>query len=143
MNIKYELIFRLKKLVWFITRPKRQGVKCVLESNGKILMIKRTFGTDKFVFPGGAIYVGESPEVAAKREIQEDLGIKLDQIKALGSFEQIVHHRNETLHCFSAQAQSKALSVDQNKIHSICWFDRKNLPELTPVSKSVYKLYQP
>ncbi len=93
MNIKYSIIFKLKRIYWFIARPKRSGIKCVLTSNGKILMQLRTFGTDKYVFPGGAIKKGESPENALKREIKEDLGLDLSNFESLSSFTQKVHHR--------------------------------------------------
>ena len=141
MSIKYSIIFKLKKLYWFLARPKSFGVKCILENNGKILMIRRTFGTDKWVFPGGAIHSGESPEEAVRREIEEDLGIDLEEVRNLGSFAQNVHHRRETLHCFAAPALREGLHIDHGKIKEVKWFVRDQLPFLTPISKSVFSLY--
>ena len=71
MNATYQLKFQLKRIYWFIIRPNTQGVKCVLVNDGKVLMIRRRFGTDKWVFPGGAIHPGESAEAAIRREIRQ------------------------------------------------------------------------
>jgi NAD+ diphosphatase len=141
MNFKYELIFRLKKVYWFIFRPQTTGAKCVLVNDGQILMIKRKFGSSQWVFPGGAVRPGETGDVAIRREIQEDLGIELNSVHSLGSFTQRVHHRLETMHCFTASVQSRTVSVDDEKIKLVDWFDRAKLTELTPVSSSVIRLF--
>jgi ADP-ribose pyrophosphatase YjhB (NUDIX family) len=144
MNLKYQLVFKLKKIYWFFARPKRAGVKCVLESDGKVLMLRRTFGTDKWVFPGGAMRAGELPAAAVRREIQEDLGLPLEEVRDLGSFSQAVHHRQETIHCFAAPVPASAAAhvhFNKEKIQEVRWFDRNELPYLTPVSKSVGALY--
>jgi ADP-ribose pyrophosphatase YjhB (NUDIX family) len=141
MNLKYELIFRLKKVYWFVFRPQTTGVKCAIVNNGQILMIKRKFGSSQWVFPGGAVKLGEAKDVAIRREIEEDLGIELNDVRYLGSFTQNVHHRRETMHCFTAAVLSRSVSVDDEKIKSVNWFDRSKLPELTPISRSVISLF--
>jgi 8-oxo-dGTP diphosphatase len=142
MNLKYEIVFRLKKIYWLLVRPKRQGVKCVLEHHGKILMVKRRFGTSMYVFPGGAIRKGEAPEMAVRREIKEDLGVVLDSVQAKGVFSQEVLHRQETLHVFSAAVSSSSMTFDHEKIQDTAWFKPDSLPELTPVSRAVLTKYQ-
>ena len=142
MNFKYQLIFSIKRLYWFLFRPRSYGIKCILENDGRILMIRRTFGTDKWVFPGGAIRAGEDAQVAARREIQEDPGAALAELRGLGSFTQTVHYRQETIHCFSAQVLPESIHHDKEKILEIGWFQPLELPELTPISKSVMALYK-
>ena len=52
----------------------RAGV--VLIQNDKVALIERhRAGTDYFVFPGGGMDEGETPEQAAVREAMEELGI--------------------------------------------------------------------
>ncbi|NVK75966.1 NUDIX hydrolase [Marinomonas sp. CT5] len=46
--------------------------------NGKVLCV-RTKGKDKFYIPGGKIDQGESAKAALIREIQEELGVSLDE----------------------------------------------------------------
>ena len=54
----------------------RAGV--VLMQNDKVALIERhRAGLDYFVFPGGGVDDGESPEEAAIREAMEELGIEV------------------------------------------------------------------
>lgn len=135
-----KLLFQLKRLYWFVFRPKTQGVKCVIENNGSILMIKRTFGSVHFVFPGGKIMSGETPEQAVVREVREDLGLNLGEVRSLGSFTQTVRYRKETLHCYAAQVDALDFKLAPH-IKATQWFSTRELTNLTPVSKSVFDLY--
>ena len=141
MNIKYEVKFRLKKIYWFVFRPETTGVKCVLTNSDEILMLKKTFGSTKWVFPGGAVKDGEDKKHACIREIKEDLGVILSDVSYLGCFTQNVHHRKETMHCFSAHVKSKEMSLAQDRVQEAGWFKLSKLPELTPVSASVMKTF--
>jgi 8-oxo-dGTP diphosphatase len=54
----------------------RAGI--VLIENHKVALIERhRAGLEYFVFPGGGVNEGESPEQAAVREAMEELGIKV------------------------------------------------------------------
>src|SRR5512134_2757737 len=54
----------------------RAGI--VLIQNGKVALIERhRAGIDYFVFPGGGVDDGETPEQAAVREAMEELGIEV------------------------------------------------------------------
>lgn len=54
----------------------RAGI--VLIQEGKVALIERhRAGMDYFVFPGGGVDEGESPEQAAIREAMEELGIEV------------------------------------------------------------------
>lgn len=56
---------------------------CVILKNKKILLLHR-IQTDWFELPGGKIEIGETPEEAAKRELQEELLCDVELIEKLG-----------------------------------------------------------
>lgn len=61
---------------------KRSGA--IVEIDGKIALIKRVRNNHEYyVFPGGGIEEGETPEAAAIREIKEELGIDIEIEKLL------------------------------------------------------------
>ena len=54
-------------------------VAAVIRQNGKIFATQRGYGEwkDGWEFPGGKIEIGETPEAALKREIQEELDTEI------------------------------------------------------------------
>ena len=53
--------------------------------NAKVLLIKRR-DVPVWVLPGGGIEVGESPEKAAKRELEEELGCTVSIVRKVGEY---------------------------------------------------------
>jgi 8-oxo-dGTP diphosphatase len=56
------------------------GVGGLISDSGKVLLIKRRFDPNKgrWALPGGLLEVGEDPEDAAKREVWEEVGLKVN-----------------------------------------------------------------
>ncbi len=50
---------------------------CFQAVDGRILTVRKR-GTSHFMLPGGKLEPGEAPDQAARREIHEELGIRLD-----------------------------------------------------------------
>ncbi|MEK4630236.1 MAG: NUDIX domain-containing protein [Solibacillus sp.] len=56
----------------------RNRASVVIIENGKVLLIQRVRnGSTYYVFPGGGIENGETPEEGAKREAWEELGVEV------------------------------------------------------------------
>jgi 8-oxo-dGTP diphosphatase len=64
-------------LDWSTWRPTETAVLTFIRSGGRLLLIlkKRGLGRGKFNAPGGRIEAGETPEQAAVRETQEEVGL--------------------------------------------------------------------
>jgi len=64
-----------------------------------------TYATSQFSteVPGGAIEVGEAPEVAAERELREELGLKSKLLTYLGQTCEITSLVNHSTHLFLAE----------------------------------------
>lgn len=61
---------------------RNRGVAIIVQE-GKIALIKRIRGGETYyVFPGGGIEEGETPEEATKREAYEELGVHIE-VKSL------------------------------------------------------------
>jgi mutator protein MutT len=69
----------------------RAGI--VLIEDDKVALIERhRAGLDYYVFPGGGMDLGETPEQAAVREAQEELGVEVAIIRQLA----IIHFDQST-----------------------------------------------
>ena len=73
---------------------------------------------------------GEQPEEAIRRELQEETGIELENLKMLGV--KTIGRHVEIL--FSAVTAGEA-SVQSREILGLGWFTKNNLPEHLPASQ--------
>lgn len=83
MRVGYRLTWPLAGI--HLHNSKRVRV-LLINNQGDILLVKSTYGTQKWELPGGGIARGEAPHDAAVREVYEETGIKLSQsnLKHLG-----------------------------------------------------------
>jgi len=62
------------------------AVACIRDSQGRILLLRRSDGDDLWGFPGGAIEPGESVVEALQREIREEIGLKVEPVGLIGVY---------------------------------------------------------
>ena len=58
---------------------------CIFNEKGEVLLQRRG-DTNKWGFPGGAIELGETPEMAAIREAKEETGLDVEAKKIIGVY---------------------------------------------------------
>jgi len=124
----YRCAYRVLQVVWFVTRPNKVGVKCVLTDGNLVLLVRHTYGDRDWDLPGGSIKRHEQPGTAARREMGEELGVRIDHWQALGEVEANKHHRRDVLHCFQAELSSHPLTIDHGELATARWFPRDALP---------------
>jgi len=61
---------------------------CIFNESGQVLLQRRS-DSNKWGFPGGAIELGETPEMAAAREIKEETGLDVRAGSLLGVYTEL------------------------------------------------------
>ena len=112
----------------FVFRPRTYGVKCVVEHDGKWLMIRNTYGHRYWTLPGGGVKRGESPAVAVRREVAEEVGITLREVEPLGEYLSTLHYSKDTVYCFRASVDSSAYEIDGKEIAEARWMPPDTIP---------------
>lgn len=82
-------------------RPASRRVRVLVYSRvgDQVLLVKNVVGSKNWTLPGGGVEAGETDQRAACRELEEELGLKLDP--------------KELLHLYTAQPGSKNSGVRQ------------------------------
>jgi 8-oxo-dGTP pyrophosphatase MutT (NUDIX family) len=124
----YRLAYAGLRLYWLLIRPESSGVKCLLTDGERVLLVRHTYGYRGWDLPGGSIKRGEAPEAAARREMNEELGLWIDSWRALGQFAVTVDHRMDRVQCFQAEVSDPALTLDLGELAAASWFPRDALP---------------
>ena len=102
----------------------------ITNREGQVLLLHHRFRPGSgWGIPGGFIEQGEQPDEALRRELREEVGLEVEDLKlfktrAFGKARQI-----EILFCCRAQGQAEQLSFE---IKRLAWFDPQELPKELP-----------
>ena len=95
-----EIIPRPRKL----RLEKIEAAIAVIEKDGRFLIQKRPAGgllAGLWEFPGGKVEPGESPTAALRREIREELGVEVENVRRLTSVRHAYTRFRVTLHAYA------------------------------------------
>lgn len=132
------LLYPLLRLYWLVFRPDVLGVRCLVEYEGKVLLIRNPYGSMKWDLPGGGVRRGEQPEAAARREVREEVGVSLTDLRPLGRYTGTDVYDKDTVVSYSARAESATLKPRRAEVYDEGWFELKRLPE--PLSREAAKI---
>ncbi len=131
------LIQRLRKLYWFVFRPRTTGVKCLICCQDEVLLIRNSYGTNIWTLPGGGVKRAETPLAAIIREVLEEVGVEGGEWKELGAYESTLEYKRDTIYCFILTVPSREFRLRSSELTEAKWFNISKLPRDT--SSSVAK----
>jgi NAD+ diphosphatase len=109
------------------------AVITAIVKNGKLLMAKHSYGLkDRYALIAGFVEAGETLEEGVKREIMEEVGLKVNNIKYFGSQSWPFPH--SLMIGFTADYLSGKINVDGKEIVDARWFD---VDEITPMPSNI------
>lgn len=127
----------------------RAGIGIILLKDGKVLLGKRNDDPEKastelhtegmWTCPGGKLDFGEKLGKAAKREVLEETGIKINKLKLVSVTDEIVPDAHfVTLGFFSEEFEGEPKLMEPEEIVKWKWFPINELPE--PINSASFKL---
>ena len=125
----YKIGNPLRVLFWFIVRPNTRGVKCLIEHEGEILLVRLSYAHKTWALPGGGVKRGEQFIDAARRETLEETGIDIKEWRKVGEYSQVIEYKNDMVECFYATTDNPGFVIDGMEIAEARWCDPRNLPE--------------
>lgn len=134
MKVFSKVIYMIARLIWKLTKPLTAGARVILIDNNKVLLVKHTY-QDEWYLPGGGIKKGETFEQAIRREIKEELGGQLEEIKLFGVYNNFYESKNDSVVIFVCNKFFISGKTDK-EIESFDYFDIKDLPSnISPGTK--------
>jgi 8-oxo-dGTP pyrophosphatase MutT (NUDIX family) len=94
-------------------------------------MVRHTYGRPAWTFPGGGTKRHETSEATVRREIREEVGLELTDLRQIGSFLNSVDFKRDHVTVFAARPASAALNLRLEEIAEARWVDVNQLPSPT------------
>ena len=121
------LIFRIA--------PKKDRVRVIVyRDDGDILLVKNRFSRQEWALPGGGVNRNESYEQAAVREVLEEIGLRVHNLRYLGKANSHESYAKFSVRVFAAHASNCDIKCNF-EIMEARWLNMNYLP------KEYYALY--
>ena len=108
---------------------------CIFSEKGEVLLQRRG-GSNKWGFPGGAVEIGEKPQMTAVREVKEETGLDVEVGRLIGVYTDpdIVYPSGDRAQSIVIAYELKVVGgeffCDQIETMELRYFSKDNKPEL-------------
>ncbi len=127
-RLAYRIAAQLLRLVRPLVPIDWGGVKCVLTEGDRVLLVRHTYGSRAWDLPGGGRHRNEPASDAARREMREELGLEIDNWRALGQLRARTERHRQTIQIYGAELSDPELTLDLGELALARWFRLDGLP---------------
>lgn len=114
----YWCAYRLMRVYWAVFRPHTHGAIVAVWHGGEVLLVRNSY-THRHWLPGGYVRRGETGREAARRELAEELGLRMavEDLVPILDVEHSWEGKRERVEVFELRPQSRpAPTIDRREI---------------------------
>lgn len=139
VHLYHKVWYRIKFVLLRMVGSKRDigGARVILIRNGRIVLVRHWLLPDVWTLPGGSIDKGETPSEAAIREVQEEVGYKINSFDGqLGIYQGRMGQKDSVIVLFTEDFEGGMKWLPNLEIMERGLFDLNDLPEdISPANR--------
>ena len=107
-----------------------RGVKLIVNGGDRgVLLVRHTYGHRHWTFPGGRVRRDETTATAARRELEEELGLTPPALRELGSYPVNIRRRTEVIEVYLTETSEPVGIAAPIELDRAEWFRPDDLPD--------------
>ena len=122
----------LRRLVWRLFGPRTIGVRgLVVDEEGRVLLVRHTYGKPTWHLPGGGVKRRESLVQALARELREEVGVTITgPVRLLGTYSNITEGKSDHISVFVVDRWEREAADEDGdaEIDAVARFGADELP---------------
>jgi len=113
------------------------GARVILIRSGRIVLVRHWLLPEVWTLPGGSVDKGETPSQAATREVEEEVGYKVNSFDGqLGIYQGRLGEKDSVIVLFTEDFEGGMKWLPNLEIKERGLFDLNNLPEnISPANR--------
>lgn len=137
MNVAHHL----RRWYWRVVQPTTLGSRCLVVADSAVLLVRHTYWPYWYL-PGGGVKRGESFAEAARREIREECGLKVHDLKLFHIYHSRYEGKSDHVALFVATAFDGVPQVASPEIAEIAFAPITDLPlDTSPATRRRIREY--
>lgn len=122
----------LRRSWWRLRKPEIRGCRIIaLDAAGRVLLIRHSYGSGKWMPPGGGVGRGEAPVAAASRELAEETACTLHDAVEIATVVELLHGARNRVHVVAGRTLDDPVP-DGREVIEAAFFALDALPERMP-----------
>lgn len=122
----------LRRLVWRLFGPRTIGVRgLVVDEEGRVLLVRHTYGKPTWHLPGGGVKRRESLVQALARELREEVGVTITgPVRLLGTYSNMTEGKSDHISVFVVDRWEREAAGEDGdaEIDAVARFGADDLP---------------
>lgn len=87
-----------------LRRPTRGCKVMAFDAAGRLLLVRHSYGrSDLWMLPGGGVGRREEPEDAARRELREEVGCRVERLDLVGTYGSAAEGKRDTIFLYRSE----------------------------------------
>ena len=132
-RLALRLAHGVRRRWWRLLQVRLEGCRVLaIDSAGRVLLIRHSYGSGQWLLPGGGIARGETPLAAGQRELAEETGLSLATARCLAMIDEPLYGTVNRVHLVCGEAHGD-LRCDGREVIAAQFFAATDWPaDLSP-----------